>query len=116
MMGGDGKLMIWIDEITPEKIRELTDERDENKEINHNRLATERLQQSLKAARREVEFLEAKSKLRAKSLSKDGMSVIKIAEWLDESEATINDWLQSPLEVVLTKSASDLVREYYEVR
>lgn len=108
--------MITLSEFTPEKCRELTDERDGRKEINHNRLSTERLQQSLKAAKREVEFLQAKSRLRAKSMKKEGMPVTEIAEWFDESVATIYKWLQSPLEIVLTKSASNLVREHYEVR
>jgi len=107
--------MITLDEITPEKMVELTKERDDNREVNHNRLAVERLRQELREAEREVEFLQAKRELRSKSLKKDGMSTAQIAEWWGVSVATVYNWLRSPLEIVLPKSASDLVREHYEV-
>jgi len=108
--------MITLEELTPEKMVELTKERDDRKEVNHNRLAVERLRQELHEAEREVEFLHAKRELRAKSLKKDGMPVAQIAEWFNVSVPTVYNWLRSPLEIVLTKSASDLVREHYEVR
>jgi len=107
--------MIKISEFTPEKARELADERDVVKATNLSRLSAERLQQEVHEAEREVHYLHAKRQLRTRELRGSGMLVPEIAEWFRVSVPTVYNWLKAPLEIVLTKSASDLVREHYEV-
>jgi hypothetical protein len=99
--------MITLDEITPEKVRELTDETTARRNTLVNRLAVERLCERVSAADRELEHAKACRLMRARSMHSEGMSVDVIAEWFRVSVSQVRAWLRADVQIQLSNKGGD---------
>jgi hypothetical protein len=101
--------MITLDEITPEKVRELTDETTARRNTLVNRLAVERLCERVSAADRELEHAKACRLMRARSMAAEGMPVTVIAEWFRVGVSEVRGWLRADVQIQLSSKGGNNV-------
>jgi hypothetical protein len=99
--------MITLDEITPEKVRELTDETTARRNTLVNRLAVERLCERVNAADRELEHAKACRLMRARSMAAEGMPVTMIAEWFRVGVSEVRAWLRADVQIQLSSKGGE---------
>jgi DNA-directed RNA polymerase specialized sigma24 family protein len=100
-----GKLMkVELQEVTPELIRELSDQNDEQRlyvlTIEETRALTNELNYAIMVASQ----LQARCQMRAKRLEHLGMSRTEIADMFDVPVRTVAKWLRSNIDIEVVKS------------
>jgi DNA-directed RNA polymerase specialized sigma24 family protein len=95
--------LVTFPEISPEMLKAESETLERARLARSNRLDVESLRQELQIAEWVLRNARARCQRRAVELWMfQSMSVAKIAEWLGVSEATVDDWLEAPIEVAVT--------------
>jgi len=101
----EGELMkVELKELTPELIRELSDQNDEQRLYVLTMEETRALTHELEYAIMQASQLQARCQMRAKRLEHLGMSRTDIADMFDVPVRTVAKWLRSNIDIEVVKS------------
>ena len=95
-------MTLTLEQITPERIRELSNERDEQKLLSLVRTEVMRLADEFEVAKSFAEEMLARCQIRAWKMHNLGVEKDELATLFNVSERTIAQWLKSPVSVVMT--------------
>jgi hypothetical protein len=91
-----------IDEITTERLTEISDQRGVAYYVARNRLAVEALKQQWLEAQAAAANWETQCQVRALKMRGQGMPIVVVAEWFDVPVYTVKRWYRNPLRVMVT--------------
>ena len=97
-------MKVELKELTPELIRELSDQNDEQRLYVLTMEETRALTHELECAIMQASQLQARCQMRAKRLEHLGMSTTDIAEMFDVNVRTVAKWLRSKIEIEVVTS------------
>ena len=87
-------MVLTLDQITPEKIRELSDERDEQKITALVRAEVISLADEFHVAKQFAEELQARCQIRAWKMRNHGMSKDELADIFNVPVKTVTEWMK----------------------
>jgi DNA-directed RNA polymerase specialized sigma24 family protein len=97
-------MKVKLDEITPDMVRELSDQNEEQRLHVLTREETRALNHELNYAIMVASQLQARCQMRAKRLQYLGMNTSEIADMFDVPVRTAAKWLRSTIEIEVVKS------------
>ena len=97
-------MKVELKELTPELIRELSDQNDEQRLYVLTMEETRALTNELNYAIMVASQLQARCQMRAKRLEHLGMSRTEIADMFDVNVRTVAKWLRSKIEIEVVTS------------
>ena len=97
-------MKVTLDEITPDMVRELSDQNDEQRLYVLTMEETRALTNELNYAIMVASQLQARCQMRAKRLEHLGMSRTEIADMFDVPVRTVAKWLRSNIDIEVVKS------------
>jgi len=97
-------MKVKLEEITPDLVRELSDQNDEQSLHVLTREETRALTHELEYTIMVASQLQARCQMRAKRLEHLGMSSRDIADMFDVSVRTVAKWLRSSIEIEVVTS------------
>lgn len=97
-------MKVQLQEVTPELIRELSDQNDEQRLYVLTREETQALTHELNYAIMQASQLQARCQMRAKRLEHLGMNRTEIADMFDVPVRTVAKWLRSTIEIEVVQS------------